>query len=146
MTTQRTGWTTGPCAAAAAKAAAWWLCRQERVEHVTIRLPEEQSVCLPVAFVEATAEGAVAGVRKDAGDDPDVTHGATVIVALQWQAEGDVTFRIFFEEPRKHVGVVIHCQRIVSARVTVAASPVDRRVLRDGQAWWRTCLGTGCAR
>ena len=124
MTTQRTGWTTGPCAAAAAKAAAWWLCRRERVEHVTIRLPEEQSVCLPVAFVEATAEGAVAGVRKDAGDDPDVTHGATVIVALQWQAEGDVTFRA-----GAGVGVVTKPGLQIPPGEP-AINPVPRRMIR----------------
>ena len=92
MTTLRTGWTTGTCAAAAAKASAWLLCRNQAVDSVDVALPDGQTVTMPVAFARASDDGAVAGVRKDAGDDPDVTNGATVVVAVRWQADGDVTF------------------------------------------------------
>jgi cobalt-precorrin-5B (C1)-methyltransferase len=92
MTTLRTGWTTGTCAAAAAKAAAWLLYRNEAVRSVEIGLPDGGTVHMPVAFARTTADGAEAGIRKDAGDDPDVTHGATVVVSLRSLSEGDVMF------------------------------------------------------
>ena len=92
MNTLRTGWTTGTCAAAAAKAAALLLCENRRAESVEIALPGGQTVRLPVEFARATPDGASAGVRKDAGDDPDVTNGAMVVVSVRWQPEGDVVF------------------------------------------------------
>ena len=92
MSTLRTGWTTGTCAAAAAKAAAWLLCRSQAVDSVEINLPGGQTARMNIAFVRATANGAVAGVRKDAGDDPDVTNGSTVVVSVSWQSKGDVAF------------------------------------------------------
>lgn len=92
MSAPRTGWTTGTCAAAAAKAAASLLCRHETVDSVDVSLPGGQIVRLPVAFVRTTADGATAGVVKDAGDDPDVTNGSTVAVSVRQQQEGDVAF------------------------------------------------------
>ncbi len=77
----RTGWTTGTCAAAAAKAAARALTSGEAQEEVDIKLPrkgEERRVCFPVERCEVGEGGtwAEAVVVKDAGDDPDVTDGA----------------------------------------------------------------------
>lgn len=74
----RTGYTTGTCAAGAAKAAAWWLERGERVDVVDVPLPKGGRVRLSV---EWDASGAPF-VVKDAGDDPDCTHGAHVTVRL----------------------------------------------------------------
>src|SRR5690349_6235484 len=75
----RRGWTTGACAAAAARAAyeAWLTGRFPNP--VTIRLPGGAQPSFPLALAERDAEGARAGIVKDAGDDPDVTHGALVI-------------------------------------------------------------------
>ncbi|MCA1718986.1 MAG: cobalt-precorrin-5B (C(1))-methyltransferase, partial [Actinobacteria bacterium] len=77
----RTGWTTGICAAAAAKAAASALVSGEAQEEVDIKLPrkgEERRVRFPVERCEVGEGGAWAEavVVKDAGDDPDVTDGA----------------------------------------------------------------------
>ena len=77
----RTGWTTGACAAAAAKAAARALVSGEAQEEVDIKLPrkgEERRVRFPVERCEVGEGGtwAEAVVVKDAGDDPDVTDGA----------------------------------------------------------------------
>ena len=77
----RTGWTTGTCAAAAAKAAARALLGGEAQEEVDIKLPrkgEERRVRFPVERCEVGKGGAWAEavVVKDAGDDPDVTDGA----------------------------------------------------------------------
>jgi cobalt-precorrin-5B (C1)-methyltransferase len=75
----RRGWTTGACAAAATRAAyQGWLTGQFP-EAVTIRLPGGAQPSFPVALAERDGEAARAGIVKDAGDDPDVTHGALVV-------------------------------------------------------------------
>ncbi len=78
----RRGWTTGTCAAAAA-AAAWeaWLTGAF-AGAVTVSLPRGGTVTLPLARVELGEAGATASVIKDAGDDPDVTHGCEVVVTV----------------------------------------------------------------
>jgi cobalt-precorrin-5B (C1)-methyltransferase len=74
----RHGYTTGACAAAAAKGAALMLARQEPVKEVTIRLPAGESVTFELHGQEFGPESAACHVVKDAGDDPDVTNGAEV--------------------------------------------------------------------
>jgi cobalt-precorrin-5B (C1)-methyltransferase len=75
----RTGWTTGACAAASTKAALTALLTGTFPDPVSIRLPGGQEPAFALTL-EASGEGwAKAGIIKDAGDDPDVTHGATVI-------------------------------------------------------------------
>jgi len=78
------GFTTGSCAAAAAKAAAQFLCTGEEPQIVEIALPDETRASFPLLYVRHQDDGAVAAVRKDAGDDPDVTDGATVIATIFW--------------------------------------------------------------
>ncbi|MET7798503.1 cobalt-precorrin-5B (C(1))-methyltransferase [Streptomyces decoyicus] len=76
----RHGWTTGACATAASTAAYTALLGGEFPDPVTITLPKGQTPSFALA-VEELAPGrtaAMAGVVKDAGDDPDVTHGALV--------------------------------------------------------------------
>jgi len=84
----RTGYTTGACAAAAAKAAAMLLCEDRAPEFVEIALPDGSNVCFPVSDCRRNGGSAQAAVRKDAGDDPDVTHQATIYAAVAF-AEGD---------------------------------------------------------
>jgi cobalt-precorrin-5B (C1)-methyltransferase len=86
----RTGWTTGTCAAAAAKAAAKALLIGEPQENVEVRLPkkgEERRVSFEVERCEVGDGGAWAEavVVKDAGDDPDVTHGAHLTARVSWR-------------------------------------------------------------
>lgn len=79
----RRGWTTGACATAASKAALIALITGEFEDPVTIRLPKGEEPAFPLAF-ESLGDGyAVAGIVKDAGDDPDVTHGATIIAMVR---------------------------------------------------------------
>ena len=78
----RRGWTTGACAAAAARAAGQALLTGSFPDPVAIRLPRGERPQFPLALKELTATQARAGVIKDAGDDPDVTHGALVIAEL----------------------------------------------------------------
>ncbi|MFC2717324.1 MAG: cobalt-precorrin-5B (C(1))-methyltransferase, partial [Stomatobaculum longum] len=75
----RAGFTTGTTSAAAALAAATLLFSGERLEAVSVRTPVGAVLPIPIEFSEPVTEGgvvsAVAAVRKDAGDDPDVTDG-----------------------------------------------------------------------
>ena len=79
----RSGWTTGACATASVKAAAQALLGQGFPDPVTIVLPRGETVAFPLALQEQGDGWARAGVVKDAGDDPDVTHGATIISTLR---------------------------------------------------------------
>ncbi|WP_127840805.1 cobalt-precorrin-5B (C(1))-methyltransferase [Brucella melitensis] len=75
----RCGWTTGACATAATKAALTALITGEFPDPVGIILPKGEVPYFQLAY-EGLGEGyAMAGIVKDAGDDPDVTHGATII-------------------------------------------------------------------
>jgi len=88
----RSGWTTGACATAATAAAYEALLTGEFPDPVTVTLPQH-SPAFALA-VESLEDGvAMAGVVKDAGDDPDVTHGALVRSTVRRGAPGTgVTF------------------------------------------------------
>ncbi len=83
----RTGWTTGTCAAAAAKAAAAALRTGEVQTTVEIGLPAGQRVRFTVDDCTTSPQRATAVVVKDAGDDPDVTHGARLTATVRWRDE-----------------------------------------------------------
>ncbi|HEV3170037.1 MAG TPA: cobalt-precorrin-5B (C(1))-methyltransferase [Actinocrinis sp.] len=89
----RTGWTTGTCAAAAAKAATVALVTREPQTRVEIALPGKdgdwrQRVAFPLERCEQIKPDVwQAVVVKDAGDDPDVTHGAHLTATVTWRDE-----------------------------------------------------------
>jgi len=90
----RRGWTTGTCATAAAKAAYTALLTGEFPDPVEVTLPRGERVSFALAVTRKEADSATAGVVKDAGDDPDVTHGALVLTTVRAAAPGSgVTFR-----------------------------------------------------
>src|SRR5260370_40392421 len=90
----RRGWTTGPCAAAAARAAFAALLTGDFPDPVAIRLPRGETPSFPLALAEHRDGSARAGIVKDAGDDPDVTHGALIVAELAWAAPGaGIAFR-----------------------------------------------------
>lgn len=72
------GYTTGSCAAAAAKAAAIMLFTKEKVNHVSLMTPKGFLLNLEILDVQMNEEKVICAVKKDAGDDPDVTHGVMV--------------------------------------------------------------------
>lgn len=84
----RYGWTTGACAAAAAKAAMIGLMTGSVPPFVSITLPIGQTPEFPVLEPDVTARSARAFIEKDAGDDPDVTHGALIGVTVSLRKEG----------------------------------------------------------
>ena len=81
----RTGWTTGTCASAAAKAAVTALRDQAPQHRVEIPLPSGRRVAFPVESCTYSAQQGTAVVVKDAGDDPDVTHGAQLTATVRWR-------------------------------------------------------------
>ncbi|MEM8621582.1 MAG: cobalt-precorrin-5B (C(1))-methyltransferase [Actinomycetota bacterium] len=83
----RTGWTTGTCASAAAKAAAEWLVTGTAPEEVEVALPSGERVSFPTADADPSAAHRIA-VVKDAGDDPDCTDGAHVTAHVVWAEHG----------------------------------------------------------
>jgi cobalt-precorrin-5B (C1)-methyltransferase len=85
----RTGWTTGTCASAAAKAATTALDTGEIQQAVEVGLPDGRRVRFPVdaCTLSDDERQAEAVVVKDAGDDPDVTHGARLTATVRWRDE-----------------------------------------------------------
>ncbi|MFV2038525.1 MAG: cobalt-precorrin-5B (C(1))-methyltransferase, partial [Paracoccaceae bacterium] len=88
----RRGWTTGACATAATKAALTRLWGRAFPATVTITLPRGETPDFQLAHSAAGEGWAEAGIVKDAGDDPDVTHGALVIARLA-PSSGGIVFR-----------------------------------------------------
>jgi cobalt-precorrin-5B (C1)-methyltransferase len=89
----RTGFTTGACAAAAAKAAARCVVRKTVLTEIETTLPNRMTVTFAIKRSELTASGAVCSVIKDAGDDPDCTHGAELIAEVELKSEPAVEIR-----------------------------------------------------
>jgi len=125
MSKLRSGFTTGTCAAAAAKAAAMFLIEGITLKEVEITLPEGDHVVMPVAYVRGNGLSAEAAVRKDAGDDPDVTNGMTVVVSVT-ESEGNEIIIAAGEG----VGTVTKPGLSV-APGEPAVNPVPRRMIRD---------------
>jgi cobalt-precorrin-5B (C1)-methyltransferase len=82
------GWTTGTCATAATRAAYEALVTGESPDLVEVELPRGARVSFAVAVFESFEGGATAGIVKDAGDDPDVTHGALIKATVRAGAPG----------------------------------------------------------
>ena len=89
----RSGFTTGTCATAAAKAALLALYEERFEEEVEITLPDGEKVVLPVYKVEKTDDNtATASIVKDAGDDPDVTHGHQITATVSFSDHPGIRF------------------------------------------------------
>jgi cobalt-precorrin-5B (C1)-methyltransferase len=84
----RRGWTTGACATAAAKAAYWGLLTGKFPDPVPVTLPRGEQPWFALAMSRRDAGSASAGIIKDAGDDPDVTHGALIVATVRDAAPG----------------------------------------------------------
>ena len=125
----RRGWTTGACATAAAKAAFGALAGLGFADPVTIRLPRGGTASFALAERALGGDAAMAAVIKDAGDDPDVTHGCTVRVTVRHGGRGEgVTF---------HAGPGVGTVTRAGLQVPPgepAINPVPRQMIRDGIA------------
>jgi cobalt-precorrin-5B (C1)-methyltransferase len=130
------GWTTGACAAGAARAAYLALAPGRFPDPVRIRLPRGGNASFPLALAEHEAGRARAGIVKDAGDDPDVTHGALVIAEVAWTAPGtDIGFAA-----GPGVGVVTRAG-LPLAVGEPAITPAPRALIREKLGEAATRLG-----
>jgi cobalt-precorrin-5B (C1)-methyltransferase len=122
----RPGWTTGACATAAATAAYTALLAGDFPDPVTITLPRGQTPAFALAVEELGEGEATAGVVKDAGDDPDVTHGALVRATVRRLPPGSgVVFRA-----GPGVGTVTRPGLPLEVGEP-AINPVPRQMMRD---------------
>ncbi|MGQ0594036.1 MAG: cobalt-precorrin-5B (C(1))-methyltransferase [Gammaproteobacteria bacterium] len=89
----RTGYTTGACAAAAAKAAARCLLGDAVLQEIETTLPNRRRVRFPLERCERTGQSATCSILKDAGDDPDCTHGAEIVAEVELRETPGIEIR-----------------------------------------------------
>ena len=123
----RRGWTTGACAAAAAKAAFTALRTGQFPDPVDIPLPRGGRAAFALAEWRLEPGAAFAGIVKDAGDDPDVTHGALIQVRVTAGGPG-VSFRA-----GPGVGTVTRAGLPIPPGEP-AINPAPRQMVRDALA------------
>jgi cobalt-precorrin-5B (C1)-methyltransferase len=135
----RRGWTTGACAAAAARAAFTALVTgAPPPDPVEIGLPGGRRVAFALASFARGVDFAEAAVVKDAGDDPDVTHGALVVARVRRNPAGaGVTFAA-----GEGVGVVTR-PGLPLPPGEPAINPVPRAMMRQAIAEAAAAHGAG---
>ena len=87
----RLGFTTGSCAAAAAKAAAWMLLTGKRKENIHLSTPKGLELDLDILEIAMEEDRVSCAVRKDSGDDPDVTNGTLIFAQVGFGAAPGIT-------------------------------------------------------
>ncbi|MGH3785275.1 MAG: cobalt-precorrin-5B (C(1))-methyltransferase [Pseudonocardiaceae bacterium] len=120
----RTGFSTGACSAAAAKAAVAALGGTP-LREVNIPFPSGDRHTFNVHSLRCEGNTATAVVIKDAGDDPDVTHGAHLTVTVAWRSDGEVVL---------HGGVGVGVVTLPGLGLPVgqpAINPVPRQMITD---------------
>jgi cobalt-precorrin-5B (C1)-methyltransferase len=120
----RKGWTTGACATAATKAALEALWGGQFPPDVSLTLPKGETPVFAVAFSDQGPGWAEVGVLKDAGDDPDVTHGALIRARVE-AGENGVSF---------HAGVGVGMVTKPGLPIAVgepAINPVPRQMMEQ---------------
>ncbi|HEY2133249.1 MAG TPA: cobalt-precorrin-5B (C(1))-methyltransferase [Acetobacteraceae bacterium] len=125
----RFGWTTGACAAAAAKAAFTALLTGDFPDPVEITLPRGHVVAFALAETGWRGNAAMAAIVKDAGDDPDVTHGALVrAIVIRAPPGSGIAFRA-----GEGIGTVSRPGLPVPPGEP-AINPIPRQMIRDALA------------
>ncbi|MCP5159864.1 MAG: cobalt-precorrin-5B (C(1))-methyltransferase [Gammaproteobacteria bacterium] len=121
----RYGYTTGACATAASTAAARCLLTAIEFGQVEITLPRGQTVRFHLQYCRLTAQGAEAAVIKDAGDDPDVTHEASIFAQVALSTQPGVRF---------HAGPGVGMVTLPGLPIPVgepAINPTPRRMITE---------------
>lgn len=123
----RSGYTTGSCATAGAKAAALAIVERRMVEEVDITLPRGEPVHFRLHSCRRHSDSAAeCSVIKDAGDDPDVTHGAEIFTRVDLEMPPGVRYR---------AGAGIGTVTKLGLELAVgepAINPMPRRMIRQG--------------
>jgi cobalt-precorrin-5B (C1)-methyltransferase len=121
----RSGLTTGSCATATSLAAARLLLAGTGADAVQIVLPKGKQVQMRLEFCRLCDDGAEAGTLKDAGDDPDVTHGALLYSQVRLSTEAGIRFHA-----GHGVGTVTR-PGLVLAVGEPAINPVPRKMISE---------------
>jgi cobalt-precorrin-5B (C1)-methyltransferase len=121
----RSGLTTGSCATATSLAAARLLLDGTAADAVEIVLPKGKQVQMRLEFCRLSGDGAEAGTLKDAGDDPDVTHGALLYSQVRLSTEPGIRFHA-----GRGVGTVTR-PGLVLAVGEPAINPVPRKMIGE---------------
>ncbi|NTU93023.1 MAG: cobalt-precorrin-5B (C(1))-methyltransferase [Chlorobiaceae bacterium] len=124
----RTGYTTGACAAAATKAAMIMLLDGTAPDSVTITLPSGNVASFGIVTYNADKGRARCGVRKFAGDDPDVTHGILIVSEVSHVADSEPDKVLFLQG--EGVGKVT-LPGLEIPPGEPAINPVPRRMIRE---------------
>lgn len=120
-----TGFTTGSCAVAAAKAALTALLTGDKRNEVSFRIPEGETMRMAVENVEIGSDSATASVIKDAGDDPDVSDGCRISATVSYASHPGISF---------HGGKGIGRVTLSGLGLDIgepAINPVPRKNIRD---------------
>ncbi len=121
----RYGYTTGACATATSLAAGYLLLVGSAPETVEIVLPRGQAVAFELAYCRLQGAEAEAATIKDAGDDPDVTHGALIIARVALAPSPGVRF---------HAGAGVGTVTLPGLPIAAgepAINPVPRRMMTE---------------
>ena len=130
----RSGYTTGSCATAGAKAAALAIVQGKLVDEVEITLPRGERVRFRLNSCRRHSETAVeCSVIKDAGDDPDVTHGAEIFTRIDLEPPPGLRYRA-----GQGIGTVTK-SGLELAIGEPAINPMPRRMIRQAL---EECWGT----
>ena len=121
----RLGYTTGSCAAAASKAAAIMLLTGKEVQLIRLLTPKGIELELEVEDITTEKDAVSCAIRKDSGDDPDVTHGALVYSRVS-----------FSDEPGVHIDGGIGVGRVTKSGLdqpvgNAAINSTPRRMIRE---------------
>ncbi|MBR4024099.1 MAG: cobalamin biosynthesis protein CbiD [Firmicutes bacterium] len=121
----RLGYTTGCCAAAASKAAAIMLLTGKEVQLIRLLTPKGLELELEVEDITTEKDAVSCAIRKDSGDDPDVTHGALVYSRVS-----------FTDEPGIHIDGGIGVGRVTKPGLdqpvgNAAINSTPRRMIRE---------------
>lgn len=125
--TQRYGFTTGTTATAAAIGAAYMYLNDKR-DIVDVELPAGITLTIPLEFVKKEKNLFTCGVKKNAGDDPDVTDGILISTKLEFiKKENGLEFNFFAGEG---VGVFTK-DGLALPKGEAAINPVPRQMMID---------------
>ena len=124
----RIGYTTGSCATAAAMASVMAILGEQKRE-VDIPTPSGKRLRIPIVKITKNGSFARVWVKKDAGDDPDVTHGALICARVSVQQRDNESIVEIFGG--KGVGIVT--KPGLPVRIGHAAiNPVPEKQIKDG--------------
>ena len=126
----RCGYSTGTCACAAAKAAACMLLSGRRIESVSVITPMGVELTLPVYEITMEQDSVTCAIKKDSGDDPDVTNGILIYASVSY-IEGDSTDKRIVTDGGTGVGRIT--KKGLSRPVGEAAiNPVPLKMIEEG--------------